>query len=407
LEMRAWVKERCVDALSVLLGSPNRLGADHTAREIAQQPHTWLGTLALCRRQQGELRQFLAATQGPVLLVGAGTSDFVGRSLERLLERRWQRRVRTVASTELLTGMDDWVRPEEPALCISISRSGDSSEGVAVIEEMMHRFGHVAHLVITCNADGAMAKLAQGHPRTYALVLDPATNDRGLAMTSSFSNMVVAGQALGYLDDLDEYASNLQRLTSTAESLLPRAADAAAKLAKSGFRRVCFLGSGALMATAGESALKVQELTAGRIFTMSQSFLGLRHGPLSFIDQQTLVVAYLASDALTHAYEADLLTELRDKKLGATIAATGFALRREILEASDVTLDLGSGATPPDALRPPLDVIFGQLLGLFFSLEAGLRPDTPSPTGAISRVVSHVRIHSTAERSNDPVSEIQ
>ena len=123
--------------------------------------------------------------------------------------------------------------------------------------------------------------------------------------------------------------------------LLPRAADAAAKLAKSGFTRVCFLGSGALMATAAESALKVQELTAGRVFTMSQSFLGLRHGPLSFLDRQTLVVAYLASDELTRLYETDLLRELSDKKLGATTAVTGFALPREIGQLADVALELG------------------------------------------------------------------
>jgi tagatose-6-phosphate ketose/aldose isomerase len=162
------------------------------------------------------------------------------------------------------------------------------------------------------------------------------------------------------------------------------------------------------MATAAESALKVQELTAGRIFTMSQSFLGLRHGPLSFLDRQTLVVAYLASDALTRAYEADLLGELRHKGLSVTIAVTGFGLTREILDATDVALELGSaGNAPPDALHPPLDVIFGQLLGLFFSLEASLKPDTPSPSGAISRVVSHVKIHSVMEQPTEPVPERQ
>ncbi len=398
-----------MDALSALLGSPDR-GAEHTAREIAQQPRTWAGTLALCRR--AEIRGFVAGRL-PVLLVGAGTSDFVGRCLERLMEQRWRAPVRAVASTELLTGMDDWLRTDESGLCISFSRSGDSSEGVAVIAEMMHRFERVAHLVVTCNAQGAMAKLAHDHPRSYALVLDPATNDRGLAMTSSFSNMVVAGQALAYLDDLDGYAVHLERLAASAQSLLPRAADAAAKLAKGGFTRVCFLGSGALMATAAESALKVQELTGGRIFTMSQSFLGLRHGPLSFIDRQTLVVAYLASDATTRAYETDLLRELREKGLGATIAVTGFGLAREALDNADVALELDpdlrqqAGNAPPDALRPPLDVIFGQLLGLFFSLEAGLKPDTPSPSGAISRVVSNVKIHSAIEQPSDPVPEKQ
>ncbi len=214
---------------------------------------------------------------------------------------------------------------------------------------------------------------------------------------------MIAGQALGYLDDLDSYGGMVEQLARGAESLLPRAADAAAKLAKSGFRRVCFLGSGALAAAAAESALKVQELTAGRIFTMSQSFLGLRHGPLSFIDRETLVVAYLASDKQIRPYEMDLLRELQQKELGATIAATGFGLTREALNAAQVVLDLGDGKPIPDALRPPLDVIFGQLLGLFCSMEVGLKPDTPSPTGAISRVVSHVKIHSA---QSQPVPEI-
>lgn len=389
-----------MDALRALMGSADRLGAEYTAGEIAQQPQTWPGTLALCR--QPELRAFVAGQAGrPVLLAGAGTSDFIGRSVERLLQRRWGTAVRAVASTELLTGMDDWLRTDEGVLCISFSRSGDSSEGVAVIEEMKRRFPRVAHLVITCNGQGAMAKRMRGQPQSYALVLDPATNDRGLAMTSSFSNMVVAGQALAYLDDLDGYGAMLRQLAQSAESLLPRAADAAARLAKGGFTRVCFLGSGALKATAAESALKVQELTAGRIFTMSESFLGLRHGPLSFLDRQTLVVAYIASDARTRSYESDLLRELHDKKLGARIAVTGLALTPKLLEVAHVALDLGNGALP-DALRPPLDVIFGQLLGLFCSLEAGLKPDTPSPSGAISRVVSHVKIH-----PSQPVLELQ
>lgn len=392
-----------MDALSALLGLPEErkreLGVEHTAAEIAQQPKTWLGTLALCRRQRPELQQFLARLSGlPVFLVGAGTSDFVGRSVERLLKRRWQTAVRAVASTDLLTGMDDWLQADGSALCISISRSGDSSEGVAAIEEVRRRFPRVAHLIVTCNAEGAMARLTQRKSESYALVLDPATNDRGLAMTSSFTNMVLAGQALGYLDDLDEYGGAVQRLARNAESLLPRAVDAAAKLAKSGFRRVCFLGSGALAPTAGESALKVQELTAGRIFTMSQSFLGLRHGPLSFIDRETLVVAYLASDEKIRLYEVDLLRELRQKGLGATIAVTGFGISRELREAADTVLEF-EGQPVGDAFRPVLDVIFGQLLGFFCSLEVGLKPDTPSPTGAISRVVSHVRIHGAPDQA--------
>ncbi len=396
-----------MSALSALLELPpteqQRLGVEHTAKEIAQQPESWGSTLAACRQHRGQLERLRAAHHGrPVLLAGAGTSDFIGRSLARLLRHRWQTTVDAVPSTELLTEMDDWLDLGQPTLAISFSRSGDSSEGVAVMEELMRRFPRVVtHLVITCNRDGAMAKLAKQHAATgraasLALVLDDAVNDRGLAMTSSFSNMVVAGQALAYLDDLDQYAVALDGLRAAASVLLPQAADAAPQLAGKGFERVCFLGTGALQAAAEESALKVQELTAGGIFTMAQSAMGLRHGPLSFIDRKTLVVAYVAGNQQTQRYEADLLAELRAKEPGVTIAAVGFDLPREIRRTADVVLDCGAGAVV-DALRPPLDVIFGQLLGLFCSLKAGLQPDTPSPTGAITRVVSHVRIYPAVE----------
>lgn len=394
-----------MNALAALLRLPaeerRSLGVEHTAAEISQQPGTWSETLSLCRRQKNELQQFLTVEPGRrVLLVGAGTSDFIGKSVERLLENRWRVPVSAVASTELLTGMNDWFGPTEPALCISFSRSGDSSEGVAVIEELLRQFPRVKQLVITCNSDGAMARLMDRRPQGHALLLGPDTNDRGLAMTSSFSNMVIAAQALAYLDDLESYSTLVQHLAASAEHLLPQAADVAAELAKQNFTRVCFLGSGALAATAAESALKVQELTAGRIFTMSQSFLGLRHGPLSFINDETLVVAYISSDEQTRQYEMDLLRELDEKNLGAATAAVGFALPAQPAGSTRITLEL-AGTAAPDALRPPLDVIFGQLLGLFCSLEAGLKPDTPSPTGAISRVVSHVRIH-----SSQPVAHI-
>ncbi|MEM1543903.1 MAG: hypothetical protein QW795_04390, partial [Candidatus Bathyarchaeia archaeon] len=47
----------------------------------------------------------------------------------------------------------------------------------------------------------------------------------------------------------------------------------------------------------------------------------------------------------------------------------------------------------PDYCRPLVDVIFGQLLGLFKSLNLGLKPDNPSDRGIITRVVRGVKIY--------------
>src|SRR6185503_18895504 len=148
---------------------------------------------------------------------------------------------------------------------------------------------------------------------------DDEVNDRGLAMTSSFSNMVVAGHCLAHIRDLERYGVTLKALTAAAKGFLPAAAEFADKAVNEGFKKICFLGTGALHGVAVESALKVLELTAGRIVTFSETFLGVRHGPLSAIDQETLLVGFASGEAGRRSYELDLLEEVRDKKLAKGI----------------------------------------------------------------------------------------
>ena len=186
-------------------------------------------------------------------------------------------------------------------------------------------------------------------------------------------------------DDVEELAAAAERFTGAA-------AGAAARLAGERFTKFCFLGTGALRAVAVESALKVLELTAGRVYTWSESYLGVRHGPLSAVDDETLVLGFLSGDGRRRAYELDLLREVGAKGLAAKIVAVWPSeVPRDA--GFDESLSLGLAAGFDDLHRPPLDVIFGQLFGLFNSLGQGLKPDTPSPKGAITRVVERVRIH--------------
>jgi tagatose-6-phosphate ketose/aldose isomerase len=239
-----------------------------------------------------------------------------------------------------------------------------------------------------------MAREAFERPNVLRIVLDDETNDRGLAMTSSFSNMLVAGQCLAHAFEPDAYDPTLERLVAAGRDLLPRAADRAARLVDDGFSKVCFLGTGALAGAAAEAALKVLELTAGRVVTFAESFLGVRHGPLSAVDSETLVVAFVSGDARRRGYELDLLAEVAAKRLAKRIVRVG-----------PVDAATPGGGAPDDAIaeldlgpdgdyyRPVVDVGVAQSLGLFASLRLGLTPDAPSPSGAISRVVTQVKIH--------------
>jgi D-galactosamine 6-phosphate deaminase/isomerase len=391
-----------MDELSRLLALSEEEKAEqglvHTPREIYQQPDTWRRTYEDFSAGAAEVRDFLARAglwegAGPtVYLMGAGTSDYIGRALTSLLRREWRCEVQAVPSTDLLTDMDEHVIHGRPYLWVSFSRSGDSSEGVAVIEAALERHPSIRHMIVTCNGGGRMARDFGGRENVFCLVLDDAVNDRGLAMTSSFTNMVVAGQCLAHVRDLGSYGRVVEDLAGAAERFTGAAADAAARLAAGRHKKFCFLGTGALRAVAVESALKVLELTAGRVYTWSESYLGVRHGPLSAVDGETLVVGFLSGDRRRRAYELDLLREVKGKRLAGRIVAVCPAGAPPSGEF-DESISLALAESFDDLHRPPLDVIFGQLFGLFNSLAQDLKPDTPSPKGAISRVVERVRIH--------------
>jgi tagatose-6-phosphate ketose/aldose isomerase len=204
--------------------------------------------------------------------------------------------------------------------------------------------------------------------------------------------MVVFGQCLARVNDLITYEDVLLRLVQAGRNFLPRAANCASTLAKDAYSKACFVGSGPLRAVAKECALKVMELTAGNTLTISESVLGLRHGPMAALDRNTLFVCFLSGDSRIQRYERDLLDEIGSKglvKCRIVVGEAGSAANGSLAEHH---LELGAGGAIDD-YRPAIDVVFGQLLGLFFSLRWNLQPDCPSPNGAISRVVQNVNIH--------------
>jgi tagatose-6-phosphate ketose/aldose isomerase len=395
------------DPLRALLDLPEQerteRGLEHTPREIWQQPSTWGKTYERCRERSADLNDVLrragigrGSTSSPsVYLVGAGTSDYTGRALASLLRTRWGCDVWALPSTTLLTDFEEFHRPGREYLWISFSRSGESPEGVALLQQALDRHRDIRHLVVTCNQQGTMAQLCLRHPdRAVALVLDDAVNDRGLAMTSSFSNMVLAGQCIGHLEELSEFGEVVGQMSETGERFLPAASEAATALTLLECTRACFVGGGALRAVADESALKVVELSAGKITTMAETPLGLRHGPMSSVDGNTLFVAFLSSESRRRGYELDLLREMDRKHLGRVRAVVTARGDDDVSALADYSLSLNCAADFPDYYRPVLDVMLGQLIGLFASMRCGLKPDQPSPGGTITRVVAPIKLYS-------------
>jgi len=364
-------------------------GSEWTAREIAQQPAVWLAVADLVAHERVRLDAFLAPLLDDarirIVLTGAGTSSYIGGCLAPSVARHLDRRVDSIATTDLVSGPHLYLQREVPTLLVSFARSGGSPESVAAVDIAERAVDRVFHLVITCNTEGALAKRMAGARNACVLVLPDATNDRAFAMTSSFTSMVlVAALAFGVIP-----AGRVAALSRAGDAALPRAQALASALAAQGFERVVYLGSNALQSLAAESALKMLELTDGRTVSVSESVLGFRHGPKTIVNSRTLVVVYVSNDPYTRAYDRDLLEELsREARAGAIVAVgaesgAGEYERLELpgtREFSDLELAL-------------IDVIPAQLLGMAQSLRFGLTPDNPNVSGVVSRVVQGVTIH--------------
>jgi len=112
---------------------------------------------------------------------------------------------------------------------------------------------------------------------------------------------------------------------------------------------------------------------------------------MSAIHRHTMVVCFLSSDPLVRAYELDLIVELNRKNLGAFKVIAGEAVPMELLRPGDVAVEYPAGLADADVTV--LDVLVGQLLAFFRCLSFGLKPDTPSESNVITRVVEDFRIH--------------
>ena len=364
-----------------------------TGREIAQQARLWSEVAATAADRRTETEAFLAPLLARadlrIVLTGAGSSAFAGQLVAPGLARSLGRRVDAVPTTDVVADPRAVFAQDVPTLLVSFARSGDSPESVAATVLAEQCLTSVSHLVVTCNSDGTLAREHAERERSLVLLMPAAAHDSGFAMTSSFTCMVLASWLT--LRRLESDAEPVRSAAAAADQVLGERVGELTELVQRGYRRVVFLGSGGLGGLARESALKLVELTAGRIVTSFDTALGFRHGPKAFLDGQTLAVVYLSNDPYTRRYDEDIAVELR--------AALG--PRHVLVLAGRPSERLGAdGAWVLDGLDRVDDIALGvvfavvaQVFALCYSAELGLTPDNPFPSGEVNRVVQGVTVH--------------
>jgi tagatose-6-phosphate ketose/aldose isomerase len=350
-------------------------GPLHTWQEIMQQPLLWPTTITRVGAAAGRFDLAGKVVSARVLLTGAGSSAYAASAVAS----GWPNAL-AIPTTDLLVDAERYL--SGVGAVISLARSGNSPESAAVVERVRSLRPDIFQLAITCNEENLLAQSGID----ALIVLDPRTNDRSLVMTGSFSNLVLAGLAAVQPEAAGKQAA---LASQRAHGLLAVLDEQCQRVIAQVKDRIAVLSSSPLLGWGREAGLKILEMTAGRFPVMTETYLGLRHGPMSFLRKDTLVLCMLSSDPVRRLYELDLIDELRSKRLGYIAAVAG----PENLPSNVDQVIPAVLPDAPDDLRTPFEIVIPQLLGYHLSLRTGLNPDNPSPDGVINRVVQGVRIH--------------
>ena len=386
--------------LNLTVEQMNEKNAVHTTREIYQQPAVWQELVTDFFEQQETFKGFLASIYEKhnhvrVILTGAGTSAFVGDTLVPELARQNQQNVQfdSIPTTDIVSNPTEYLFKETPTILVSFARSGNSPESVATVSLGQEIVDDFYQVVITCNKDGLLAKNIQGDANSMTMLMPEKANDQSLAMTSSFTSMIIAAYALFTQDVFTKEVA--EQVVVSAEQLIEKLGDTVDEILGFDFERIVYLGSGLLAQLSHEAALKMLELSGGQVVAIHESSLGFRHGPKSILNDKSAVVLFVSQDPYTRKYDIDILRELAAAKSGMKIVALTETKDEEVEGLADwtVTVNAGTESLSNDFHLALLYVIFAQVLALKKSIQLGITPDNPSPDGAISRVVKGVTIY--------------
>lgn len=357
-----------------------------TAREIDQQPATWLETAAIVRssRAASFLQPLLERAKNGelrIIFTGAGTSAFIGEIVAPVLSQKLGCVVEAIASTDLVSNPDQYLFADKPTLLVSFARSGNSPESIGAMARVNEIVTDAYHLVITNNVNGALFVKCAGNPTAYPLALPEETHDKGFAMTSSASNMMLAALVAFLPEVFDE--KWVDEMASVTAQLFEKDLLEIQRLAHLPLKRIVYLGSGHFQGLAREASLKLLELTAGERLGFFESSMGFRHGPKSLVQNETLIFIFLSQQPYTAQYDRDLYQELvRDEKA------------KEILLLGDTSgLIKAEICKLDDAARIFPFLVIGQLYSFYSSLYLGYTTDNPCPTGEVNRVVQGVTLY--------------
>lgn len=374
-------------------------GAKNTITEILQQPKMWKETLeislSIYDKFQNLLKKHLRKEDAQIIFTGAGSSEYVGNSIVPHLKEKYGNKIQSIATTDLVSSPWSFIKKNQPTLLISFGRSGNSPESIGAINNLNIFCEDIVHVVITCNKDGEMNKLITKDENGLVINLPERTHDKAFAMTSSFTSMMLIAYALLGLskEEIYKLLNDFDEIVAPVNKFLNEDYILAEKInGNFNFKKIVYLGSHALKYLGEECQLKMLELTQGEVSTAFNSILGFRHGPKSMVNDKTLIIIMLSENEYTRRYEIDLVEELIGQRDKYEIVVLDNREDSKVREAVTYYYVFNSYKNY-ELLLNFYYIVFAQVLATIKSIDTGVKPDDPSPTGFVNRVVEGVTLY--------------
>ncbi len=335
----------------------------HSYQEIMSQGRSWQGALdAVLRHREALTSLLLKNRDREHLFIGCGSTHYLAQCVAPFWQAVTGRRCRGVPSSELLLQTDTLVTAGSPPFVVALSRSGETSETILAARKMREAGSQV--LTISCYEETGLSEASD------LTIHIPEGREESFAQTRSFAGMLVAAQAAAALAVDDQtLLAQLQGLPALASDLACRAEPLAKSFGTNeAIKRITYLGSGPLYGLASEATVKMKEMSLS--LAEPYRFMEFRHGPMSLVDDEHLVVALL-SDRMRE-YELGVLGDLVER--GARVLVIGADVQ-DLGETYDGVFDLGKGLS--EHARLVLYLPFVQLMAYHRAIGRRLDPDRP------------------------------
>lgn len=382
-----------------LLSSTNRdeRGLLYIPSEIAKQPEVWMETLEFFFKESKKIKKFLKKSKiqdddTTIILTGLGSLEYVGATLVNLFRKNFgASEVLSISSANILSSPRSFIKESRKYVIFHFSKSGSSPEAVFIYELIQKLSPKSYQVVITCNKEGNLLKCASQDKSSLCILLPEKSYDKSYIMTSSFTSMVFAGVCFTHIEKLDHLKSKLDTLSLIIEMINTKYFPLIKNLAEARSSRVLFLGDDSIFGAIKESSTRLIEMTQGAALSMAESFVGIRHGIISFFrrDKGLIISSLEDNNEYKFAYQRDVLKELLEKNQGKKfllISSGEVDFEGEHIYKIQIGKVCG-------CIRPLVDLYISQIFSVFSSLAEGLKPDNPNSYTVVNKFNQNVSIY--------------